>query len=45
MAPFKTLLPVALLMTSTLNAQSITYPPARKSDVVDDYHGTKVADP
>ncbi|HXE82575.1 MAG TPA: prolyl oligopeptidase family serine peptidase [Gemmatimonadales bacterium] len=32
-------------MTSLLDAQSITYPPARKSDVVDDYHGTKVADP
>jgi prolyl oligopeptidase len=32
-------------MTSTLDAQSITYPPARKSDVVDDYHGTRVADP
>ena len=32
-------------MTSLLDAQSITYPAARKSDVVDDYHGTKVADP
>jgi len=32
-------------MTSLLDAQSITYPPARKSDVIDDYHGTKVADP
>jgi prolyl oligopeptidase len=32
-------------MTSTLDAQSIAYPPARKGDVVDDYHGTKVADP
>lgn len=32
-------------MTSILDAQSITYPPARKSDVVDDYHGTSVADP
>ena len=32
-------------MTSLLGAQSITYPAARKSDVVDDYHGTKVADP
>src|SRR6266581_1575966 len=40
------LLPLlALLMTSTLDAQSITYPVTRKSDVVDDYHGTKVADP
>ena len=25
--------------------QSLQYPSARKSDVVDDYHGTKVADP
>lgn len=32
-------------MTSLLDAQSITYPAARKADVVDDYHGTKVADP
>jgi len=32
-------------MTSLLDAQSITYPPARKSDIVDDYHGTRVADP
>ncbi|PYO96437.1 MAG: S9 family peptidase, partial [Gemmatimonadetes bacterium] len=26
-------------------AQTLQYPSARKSDVVDDYHGTKVADP
>src|SRR5438034_5853875 len=45
MDTLKTLIPVTLLMSSTLNAQSITYPPARKGDVVDDYHGTKVADP
>jgi prolyl oligopeptidase len=25
--------------------QTISYPPARKGDIVDDYHGTKVADP
>ena len=25
--------------------QTIQYPPARKSDVVDDYHGTQVPDP
>ncbi len=45
MQPVDTLPFVALLMTSTLDAQSIAYPPARKGDVVDDYHGTKVADP
>jgi len=32
-------------MTSTIDAQSLTYPATRKGDVVDDYHGTKVADP
>jgi prolyl oligopeptidase len=26
-------------------AQNVQYPPARQSDVVDDYHGTNVADP
>ena len=26
-------------------AQALAYPPARKSDQVDDYHGTRVADP
>ena len=25
--------------------QTVTYPQTRKDDVVDDYHGTKVADP
>ena len=45
MRTIKTLPIVALVMTSLLDAQSITYPPARKVDVVDDYHGTKVADP
>lgn len=32
-------------MTSTLDAQTIQYPPTRAADVVDDYHGTKVPDP
>ena len=36
---------LTILMTSTLDAQSLTYPIARKSDVADDYHGTTVADP
>ena len=45
MTSLKILTSAALLMTSTLNAQTTTYPPARKGDVVDDYHGTKVADP
>jgi len=35
-----------LLIMSTLSAaQTLTYPQARRSDQVDDYHGTKVADP
>ena len=29
----------------TLAAQSISYPVARRESVVDDYHGTSVADP
>ncbi len=28
-----------------VNSQTLDYPKARKGDVVDDYHGTKVADP
>ena len=27
------------------SSQTLSYPPARKSDVVDDYHGTRVPDP
>jgi prolyl oligopeptidase len=36
---------LSLLMTASTLAQPITYPAARHDDVVDDYHGTKVADP
>ncbi|MEX2155857.1 MAG: prolyl oligopeptidase family serine peptidase [Gemmatimonadales bacterium] len=32
-------------MTSTIDAQSLVYPPTRKGDMVDTYHGTKVSDP
>src|SRR2546422_710357 len=40
----------SLTLTGTLfggaaSAQTLPYPPARKGDVVDDYHGTRVADP
>src|SRR2546425_9030421 len=34
-----------LFLTTLMLVQTIAYPPARKGDVVDDYHGTKVADP
>lgn len=34
-----------LLMTSLTLAGTFTYPETRKSDQVDDYHGTKVPDP
>jgi prolyl oligopeptidase len=33
------------IMTLATTAQTIKYPQAKKSDVVEDYHGTKVADP
>src|SRR6266446_3400809 len=36
---------VAFLPDGATRAEPIKYPPARKADVVDDYHGTKVADP
>jgi prolyl oligopeptidase len=34
-----------LLQGGGAAAQNVPYPPARRGDVVDDYHGTKVADP
>jgi prolyl oligopeptidase len=34
-----------LLLPTLMLLQAISYPPTRKADVVDDYHGTKVADP
>jgi prolyl oligopeptidase len=45
MATHKVLLLLVISMTSGLAAQSLTYPTTRKADVVEDYHGTKVADP
>ncbi|WP_243383187.1 prolyl oligopeptidase family serine peptidase [Geothrix alkalitolerans] len=37
---------MALAITTALSAQTpLTYPPTRKGDVVDDFFGTKVADP
>jgi prolyl oligopeptidase len=43
------ILPVLIPLASVLTAQNVTsvsdYPPALRSDHVDDYHGTKVADP
>jgi len=36
---------VALLGALPLAGQSLDYPPTRKADQVDDYHGIKVADP
>ena len=36
---------VPAVLGQTATAQKYEYPPARVSDTVDDYHGTKVADP
>jgi prolyl oligopeptidase len=40
-----TLFVFLFLLTTFSFSQSLTYPPAKKSDQVDDYHGVKVADP
>jgi len=41
--------PACLLLTLSMSAQSApldwSYPPSVRGEVVDDYHGTKVADP
>jgi len=40
------IIPMALVIATALAAQSpLTYPPTRKAEVVDDFFGTKVADP
>src|SRR5437763_9004587 len=36
---------LAILGLAMAYAQTMHYPATRKSDVVDDYHGTKIADP
>jgi prolyl oligopeptidase len=41
---FTLVLPM-MVMLSTAQTAPLTYPQARRSDQVDDYHGTKVADP
>jgi prolyl oligopeptidase len=42
---FVTLCIVCALEVAPVSAQKLAYPQTRKSDQVDDYHGTKVADP
>jgi prolyl oligopeptidase len=40
------ILPMAITLSTALAAQTpLTYPPTRKAEVVDDFFGTKVADP
>ena len=39
------LLLLTISWPAALAAQSLTYPAARRDDVIDDYHGTRVADP
>jgi len=41
----KLLFAAALVFPLTLVAQALTYPPAQRDEVVDDYHGTRIADP
>ena len=41
----RTVLAIAVLQTTLLAQSSLKYPQPRKGDVVDDYFGTKVADP
>ncbi len=46
MRSFPSRISLAVLLASALSAQApLAYPTTRKGDVVDDYHGTKVADP
>ncbi len=42
---FAILFMASLCFSTVASAQSLNYPNARKSDQLDDYHGTKVADP
>src|SRR6266516_1808483 len=41
----RSLILTGILFGGAASAQTLQYPPARKGDVVDDYHGTRVADP
>jgi len=41
----RSLILTGILFGGAASAQTLQYPPARKGDVVDDYHGTTVADP
>src|SRR5438876_272800 len=41
----RSLILTGILFGGAVSAQTLPYPPARKGDVVDDYHGTRVADP